>query len=87
MRNQFQHAMVIKGLQAKLGRVAIGWSVLELAATAKVSTQTIVRLEKGEELRASTLERIKSVMEAAGVTFISNEDEGVFGITIRMPRE
>lgn len=79
--------MVINGLQGRLGRVAMGWSVLELAAAANVSTQTIVRLERGEELRPATLERIKGVLEEAGITFISDENGRGFGILVREPAE
>ncbi|WP_273795138.1 helix-turn-helix domain-containing protein [Brucella intermedia] len=73
----------MNGLQGKLGRVALGWSVLELADAANVSTQTIVRFERGEELRPATLQRIRKVLEEAGVAFIS--DEGGFGIYLRRP--
>ncbi|WP_269214049.1 helix-turn-helix domain-containing protein [Brucella pseudogrignonensis] len=75
--------MVINGLQGRLGRVALGWSVLELADAASVSTQTIVRLERGEELRPATLQRIRNVLENAGIVFISEDNDGSFGILIR----
>ncbi|WP_374864928.1 helix-turn-helix domain-containing protein [Brucella cytisi] len=87
MCNNFHHDMVINGLQGRLGRVAMGWSVLKLAAAANVSTQTIVRLERGEELRPATLERIKGVLEEAGITFISDENGRGFGILVREPAE
>ncbi|MEL4376683.1 helix-turn-helix transcriptional regulator [Brucella cytisi] len=77
----------MNGLQGRLGRVAMGWSVLKLAAAANVSTQTIVRLERGEELRPATLERIKGVLEEAGITFISDENGRGFGILVREPAE
>ncbi|GAA5623485.1 hypothetical protein Brsp04_03380 [Brucella sp. NBRC 12952] len=83
MRNKNHHDMVINGLQGRLGRVALGWSVLELADAASVSTQTIVRLERGEELRPATLQRIRNVLENAGIVFISEDNDGSFGILIR----
>ncbi|ANG99515.1 helix-turn-helix domain-containing protein [Brucella pseudogrignonensis] len=73
----------MNGLQGRLGRVALGWSVLELADAASVSTQTIVRLERGEELRPATLQRIRNVLENAGIVFISEDNDGSFGILIR----
>lgn len=83
MRNQNHRDMLINGLQGRLGRVALGWSVLELADAASVSTQTIVRLERGEELRPATLQRIRNVLENAGIVFISEDNDGSFGILIR----
>ncbi|WP_371264614.1 helix-turn-helix domain-containing protein [Brucella cytisi] len=72
----------IVGLQCRLARVALGWGVRELSEAANVSTQTIVRLERGEELRPATLERIKGVLEGAGISFISDENGQGFGILV-----
>ncbi|MDR6670183.1 helix-turn-helix domain-containing protein [Rhizobium sp. 1399] len=67
----------MNGIQCKLARVALGWGVLDLAKTAGVSTQTITRLEKGEQLRSSTLENIQRVLEDAGIEFIPENGGGV----------
>jgi DNA-binding Xre family transcriptional regulator len=67
----------MKGIQCKLARVALDWGVLDLANAAKVSTQTITRLERGEELRTTTLHKIKSVLEDAGIEFIPENGGGV----------
>lgn len=75
----------INGLQCRLARVALGLGVRELSSAANVSQQTIVRLEKGETLRPATLERIRNVLEEAGIVFISEEDGRGFGILIRQP--
>ncbi|MCZ3378358.1 MULTISPECIES: helix-turn-helix domain-containing protein [unclassified Rhizobium] len=74
----------MKGIQCKLARVALDWGVLDLAKAANVSTQTITRLERGEKLRPSTLERIKSVLENAGIEFIAENGGGV-GVRFRKP--
>ncbi|NSZ66426.1 helix-turn-helix domain-containing protein [Agrobacterium tumefaciens] len=74
----------MKGIQCKLARVALGWGVIELASRAKVSTQTITRLERGDQLRPSTLESIQSVLEEAGIEFIKENGGGV-GIRFRNP--
>ncbi|MFE8873401.1 helix-turn-helix domain-containing protein [Acetobacter persici] len=63
-------------VQCKMARVAVGWGVRELAAAADVSPNTIARLERGEELKASTIEAIRSALEAAGVEFIPENGEG-----------
>lgn len=69
-------------VQCKMARVAIGWDVRELAAAANVSPNTIARLERGEELKASTIETIRSTLEAAGVEFIP-ENGGGAGVRLR----
>lgn len=63
-------------VQCKMARVAVGWGVRELAAAADVSPNTIARLERGEELKASTIEAIRSALEAAGVEFIPENGGG-----------
>ncbi len=67
----------MKGIQCKLARVALGWGVLELAKAANVSTQTITRLERGDQLRPNTIDRIKRVLEEAGIEFIPENGGGV----------
>ncbi|KAA8383921.1 helix-turn-helix transcriptional regulator [Acetobacter tropicalis] len=49
----------------------------DLAKEAGVSPDTIARLERGEELKASTIEAIRSALEAAGVQFIPENGGGV----------
>ncbi|MDW9583967.1 helix-turn-helix domain-containing protein [Sinorhizobium meliloti] len=67
----------MNGIQCKLARVALGWGGLELAKAANVSTQTITRLERGDQLRSSTLERVQRVLEDAGIEFIPENGGGV----------
>lgn len=74
----------MKSIQCKLARVALGWGVVELAKAANVSTQTIVRLERGEELRETTLGRIQQVLEEAGIEFIPENGGGV-GVRFKNP--
>ncbi|HEX3860819.1 MAG TPA: helix-turn-helix transcriptional regulator [Stellaceae bacterium] len=56
-------------------RAALGWGVRDLAREAKVSTDTVARLERGEELKERTLDAITNTFEAAGVEFLP--DNGV----------
>jgi DNA-binding XRE family transcriptional regulator len=74
----------MKGIQCKLARVALGWGVLELAKNANVSTQTITRLERDEQLRPATLESIKTALENAGIEFIDANGGGV-GVRFKNP--
>ena len=76
----------MKGIQCKLARVALDWGVLDLAQAAKVSTQTITRLERGEELRPTTLQKIKLVLENAGIVFIPENGGGV-GVRFARPSD
>lgn len=52
--------------------------VREVAGLAKVSTDTVARLERGDELKERTVEAIKSALETAGVVFLA-EDEMIGG--------
>jgi transcriptional regulator with XRE-family HTH domain len=58
------------GVQCKMARAALGWGVRDLARLAKVSTDTISRLERGEALKERTGEALQRVLEAAGVEFL-----------------
>lgn len=64
-----------------MARAALDWGVLDLAKEAGVSTQTIVRLERGEALKQPTLDRIRFAFEAAGVEFIA-ENGGGLGVRL-----
>jgi transcriptional regulator with XRE-family HTH domain len=60
-----------------MARAALGLGVRELAELAKVSPDTIARLERGEALRDRTVEAIQRALEAAGVEFTNGEQPGV----------
>ncbi|MEJ5018671.1 helix-turn-helix transcriptional regulator [Ochrobactrum vermis] len=72
-------------LQCRLARTALGWGVRELAHTAHISTQTVSRFENGEELRSSTLEKIRGIFETAGIEFIEANDGKGVGIRLKKP--
>lgn len=75
----------MNALQCRLGRIALGWGVRDLARAADVSTQTVSRLEAGEHLRAGTLESIQKVLEESGVHFIAENDDGGVGVRLKKP--
>jgi transcriptional regulator with XRE-family HTH domain len=60
-----------------MARAALGLGVRDLAELAKVSPDTIARLERGEELRERTVDAIRSALEAAGVEFTNGDQPGV----------
>lgn len=59
-----------------MARTAVGWGVRDLAAAAKVSTDTVARLERGEALRERTVDALRAALEAAGVEFIPENGGG-----------
>jgi len=58
-------------VQCRMARVALGLGVRELAGMANVSTQTVSRLEYGEDLKPATLAAIRTALGSAGVEFIA----------------
>jgi transcriptional regulator with XRE-family HTH domain len=56
--------------QCRAGRGLLNMTVKELAARARVATDTIVRLENGREMKPRTIDAIRMALEAAGVEFL-----------------
>ena len=75
---------MLEGVQVRMGRAAVGWSVRKLARNAGVTPNTISRIENGGDALASTLERLQTALEDAGVIFI-DEDELGSGVRLRYP--
>ncbi|MFC0808534.1 multiprotein-bridging factor 1 family protein [Ensifer sp. P24N7] len=67
-----------------MARTALNWSVKQLAEAAKVSTNTIVRFERGEDLKARTVADIRETFETAGIVFIDGEYAGSGGPGVRL---
>ena len=55
--------------QCRMARAGLGIGVRELATAAKVSTNTVTRLEAGEELKERTVNAICAALEAMGAEF------------------
>jgi transcriptional regulator with XRE-family HTH domain len=70
--------------QCRMARAALEIGVRDLAAMAKVSTNTITRFEKGEPLKERTLDDIRTALEAAGIVFIEANGGGP-GVRLREP--
>ncbi|WP_432289219.1 transcriptional regulator (plasmid) [Aminobacter sp. BA135] len=61
-----------------MARAALEWGVLDLAREAAVSTQTIVRFERGEVLKEATVDRLRrAAFETAGIEFIPANGGGL----------
>lgn len=74
--------VIITAIQTKMARAATGLGVRELAEQAGVSPNTVARLERGEDLKNTTLTAIRAALEAAGVEFI-DENGGGAGVRLR----
>lgn len=85
LRNENHYIDVkMNAVQCKMARAALGWGVRDLAMKANVSTQTVTRLERGEQLKDSTIENIKSVFLMSGIEFIPQNGGGP-GVRLRYP--
>jgi transcriptional regulator with XRE-family HTH domain len=71
-------------VQSRMARAALGWTIVDLARAADVSTNTVNRFESGNDARLSSVGKMRSAMEAAGVEFIA-ENGGGPGVRVRKP--
>ena len=74
--------MILRPVQCRMARSALGMGVRDLAAAAKVSADTVARFERGDELKERTVEALQHALEAAGVEFI-DENGGGAGVRMR----
>jgi transcriptional regulator with XRE-family HTH domain len=70
-------ARIFLPVQCRMARAALGLGVRDLAAAAKVSVDTVVRFERGDELKERTIEALRRALEAAGVEFTNADQPGV----------
>ncbi|PSH62661.1 transcriptional regulator [Phyllobacterium brassicacearum] len=59
-----------------MARAALGWGTRDIARKSGVSPDTIARLERGEQLKSSTIDAIRRAFEAGGVEFIPENGGG-----------
>lgn len=75
---------IMTPLQMKLARTAVGLGVRELATQAGVAPSTIQRFESGRgDMHSRTLDRVRQVLEEAGVIFIDADASGGPGVRLR----
>jgi transcriptional regulator with XRE-family HTH domain len=65
-----------------MARAALNWSSADLAHAANVGVNSVNRFETGRDSRISTVEKLRSALEAAGVVFIA-ENGGGAGVRLR----
>lgn len=71
--------------QLRMARAALGWSVRDLGTKAGVAANTVSRYENGTDAYGETLARLRRTLEAAGIIFIDEDDEGP-GVRLKKPR-
>jgi len=59
-----------------MARAALKMNVRELAAAAKVSPNTITRIEAGLKVNSSTREAVRRALDGAGVIFVEENGDG-----------
>jgi transcriptional regulator with XRE-family HTH domain len=67
-----------------MARAALDWSTTDLARAANVGVNSVNRFETGRDSRISTVEKLRSALEAAGIFFIA-ENGGGAGVRFREP--
>ena len=70
-------------IQFRMARAALGLTVRELATSAGVHRNTIVRIEAGEASHGPTMAAVQRALEASGVVFIP-AIEGVHGPAVAL---
>ena len=65
-----------------MARAALGWNIQNLAKQAVVGGNTVNRYEAGQDARVSSVEKMRSALEAAGIEFIP-ENGGGAGVRMR----
>ena len=86
LQEKSEQGSVIVAVQCKMARAATSLGVRELSELSGVSTDTIVRFERGEILRPRTIEAIRTALETAGVIFIQQNGDGP-GVRLRKDGE
>lgn len=62
--------------QCRMARGALDWTARDLAAKAEVGVNTVTRFEKGADTLSSTVTKMQSALETAGVIFIAGNGDG-----------
>ncbi len=80
---------MLQSSQIRAARALLGWNQHDLAKAAKIGIATIRRIESQEGPMmgyVSTLMRIQSAFEKAGIRFIDNDAAGGIGVRFAAPK-
>ncbi len=75
-KSNFWWIEIVTPDQCRMGRAAARIGIREVAQWAKISTNTVIRFERGEKLKDSTIRLIQAILETTGVTFIEDDGKG-----------
>lgn len=64
------------GAQARMARAALKLSVREIASAARISPNTVTRIEADLPSNSSTIAALQHALEAAGIEFIEENGGG-----------
>ena len=78
---------MITALQLKLGRVAAGLGVRDLARISGVGAATITRIENGRPGNKSTFYVLEDVLQERGVVFVPADEKIGAGVRIAWDRD
>jgi transcriptional regulator with XRE-family HTH domain len=81
---------MLQAAQIRAARALLGWKQDDLAKVAKIGIATIRRIEGQEGPMmgyVSTLMRIQSAFEEAGIRFLDNDPEGGIGVRLRKQKK
>ena len=74
---------MIEGRQIRAARGLLGWSRADLIEASGVSLSALLRLESAQaDSRSSTLNKVIAALNAAGIEFINDGQQGV-GVLVR----
>lgn len=68
-RNWQSHA--VTPAQCREARRLLGWNAMKLAQTAEVAKNTVLRFERGEEIRKHNVTPIRAALERNGIEFMA----------------
>ena len=70
---------MINSAQSRMARALLKLSVRDLAKIARVSTDTVVRIERGEDLKERTMDAVRQALESSSVLRV---DENYIYVTV-----
>src|SRR5215813_10790303 len=86
--NQETLFLMLQSAQIRAARALLGWRQEDLSKASGVGTATIQRIEKSDQMiggYASTVVRIQTAFERAGIQFIDEDAMG--GVGLRMAKK
>lgn len=81
----FQRPGTVEPHHIRMARSGLGISIRELAERTGMNKATIVRLEAGMPVRQSTVDIVRTELEAAGADFLISDDSRRIAVSIKNP--